>query len=163
MLLPENCKIVEGWAIQTMGSAATGDYVSLEGYARAMIVVQIRNGHASSGALTVFAATDTTGTNGAAMTLTNVWALTDYVLGTSTSTAMTKLPAAASFATDATSSTDQWWVIDIDASELGRNATSGLPNVAISPRLAASNSANYSGCMIYLYNPRYAGSDIEVL
>jgi hypothetical protein len=163
LLLAENCKIVEGWAIQTMGGAATGDWVSMKGYERAMIVVHITNGNASSGALTVQAATDTSGTNGAAMTMTNVWAKTDYVLGTTTATTLTKQTAAATFTTDATITTDQWWIVDIDAAELGLNATSGLPNDAISPRLALSNAANYSSCMIYLYNPRYAQATMDAV
>lgn len=162
MFLPDNSKIVQAFPVQTMGSAATGDWVSLKGYERCMILVHITNGHASSGALTVDKATDVAGSNeSAGITLNNVYAKTDYVQGTTTATALTKQTAAASFVTDATITTDQWWVVDIAASDL---PDSSYDYDCIQVNLALSNAGNLASGMYILYNPRYteaAGGVVE--
>jgi hypothetical protein len=137
-----------------MGGALTGDYVSLKGYNRCMILVHIAQGNASGGAITVDKATDVAGTGiSAGITMKNIRKLEDYVMGTTASTALVAVAAAATLATSATGSGESLYVIDVAAEDL--NGASAFDCLKVN--LALSNAGNLASAMYVLYEPRYAG------
>lgn len=151
MLLTENSRYVPAWDSQAMNNAASGDWISLKGYQRVLIMVALKRGNDTTAcSITLDKATDTSGSGAVAgITINNWWALTDYVINTSTSTLPTKGAAGTSIACSATASKTSYYYIDIDPAELGNYD-------CIRVKLEASNAANTSWAAYLLYNPRYA-------
>src|SRR4051812_11926257 len=73
-MLPENVRVVPAIAPIAGGSARSGDWVSLKGFERVMILVHIAMGNAATTAITVDKAQDVSGgTNSDGITLSRVY------------------------------------------------------------------------------------------
>jgi len=152
LFLTENSKLVLAGAISLGSGAITGDWISLKGYGACRChVILTRGADSTAAAITLDKAkTVAGGDESAGMTIKNWYSLTDYVPGTSTATDLTKGTAATSISTDTSQSVTHYYVLDVDASELGEGYD------CLQVNLAASNAANYQVAFYELYNPRYA-------
>ena len=150
-MLPERCKIV--WAITPQaGAAINGDIVSLKGYRKCTIIVQVNHANAAAGAITVDKFTNVAGANiSAGITMTNYWTNLDCA---ATDTLVKQAPAA-TFNMDA-GITPQKYVIEVDAAELP-DATPVIGNLydCIRVNTGASNAGNITSAVYILHDSRY--------
>lgn len=149
----ELCAVREAIKPQTMGSARSGDWVSLENYEGCLIEIHIAQGHASGSTITVDKATAVAGTNeSTGITLANWWKLED----TPTTTAnFTKGASAASISTSATGSGSSIYLIDIKAAELVAAHSDGTSYDCIQLEAGSSNASNVLSAVYHLYGARY--------
>ncbi len=153
MMLPQNAKICEAIKPQTGAAARSGDWVSLKGYNKCMIIVHIAQGNAATTAITVDKATDVAGTGeSTGITMNNWWYCKDTP---TTSDTYTKGTAAASITSSATGTGSSIYVIDIAAEELGAYD-------CVQVELGQSHASNLVSAMYVLYEPRYADSTMPV-
>ena len=158
-MMMEQVKIVPGLEHEIGSGAGTADRVSLEGYAKAGILVQIYQGHNATTAITVDKHTAASGgTESTGITLSNWWKLEDFVNGTTADT-WTKGTAAVSITSKATASvgSSSYYFIEIDADEL-RTVTSSVDYKFIEVETGISNALNFVWVTYFLFGPRYAGS-----
>lgn len=150
--LAEQIRVVPAIAPIAGGSARSGDWVSLKGYAGCLIVVNIAMGHAATTAITVDKATDVSGGgNSNGITVNRVWKHTGAI---GAAIAYAAVAAAASFTSSATGSGQDVYLLDVRADELGDYD-------CIQVELGASNSANIVSATYLLYGPRYSGSPVD--
>jgi len=151
MILAENSFPVRAFPTAT-GAAITGDWVSLKGYERAMLVViEERGASAVATVIRVDKATDVAATGeSTGITLNNFWQTGDLAAApTAATTLFTKGTAAASITGTTTQSVGQVTVVEIDTEELG--AFDCLQATVVS-----SNAAHTIAAFWILYNARYA-------
>jgi len=149
-MLAEQIRIVPAIAPIAGGSARSGDWVSLKGYAGVLIKVGIAMGNAATTAITVDKAkTVAGGENADGITVNRVYKHTG-ALGAAIS--YVAQAAAASFTSSNTGSGQDVYLLDIKAAELG----DGYDCVQV--ELGASNAANIVHADYLLYGPRYSGS-----
>jgi len=148
MMLPENMKIVEAIKPQTTAGARSGDWVSLKGYRKCAIIVQVARGaDATALAITVDKAKAVAGTdNSDGITMTHFWSNSDCVA----SDTLIKGTAAATIADDTTQSKDHIHVIDIDAVDLGEGYD------CIQVEVGQSAAATLVSAVYVLYGARFA-------
>lgn len=150
--LAEMIRVVPAIAPIAGGSARSGDWVSLKGYAGVLIVVNIAMGHAATTAITVDKATAVAGTgNSDSITVNRVWKHTGAI---GAAIAYAAVAAAASFTSSSTGSGQDVYLLDIRADELGDYD-------CVQVELGASNSANIVSANYLLYGSRYAGSPVD--
>ena len=150
--LVEQIRVVPAIAPIAGGSARSGDWVSLKGYAGVLIVVNIAMGNAATTAITVDKATAVDGSgNSNGITVNRVWKHTGAI---GAAIAYAAVAAAASFTSSSTGSGQDVYLLDIRADELGDYDCVQL-------ELGASNSANIVSAPYLLYGPRYAGSPVD--
>ncbi len=150
--LAEMIRVVPAIAPIAGGSARSGDWVSLKGYAGVLIVVNIAMGHAATTAITVDKATAVAGTgNSDGITVNRVWKHTGAI---GAAIAYAAVAAAASFTSSSTGSGQDVYLLDIRADELGDYD-------CVQVELGASNSANIVSATYLLYGSRYAGSPVD--
>ena len=161
MMLPDNIKVVAATPV-TRGTAATGDWVCLKGYARAMCLIDIVTGADDTELVfSVDKATSVAGANeSSGITLNNFWYLYNIVSATPATHAMTKGTAATSIATVTDRSKSHRIIIDIDAAEL---PTSSYDFDCVQLTVAGGNAAHTYSAQWILYNPRYAQSQATML
>jgi hypothetical protein len=137
----------EGWKIQAMDSGAVSDIINLKGYDGAMITIGIKQGNASSGAITVDKCDDVAGTTATTgITINHWWALVDTPQ--TTTTYATKGTAATSITPSTTGTGSSIYVIDIRVDELDRTKQ------CIRVNMASSSASNLSFCTIQPYRGR---------
>jgi hypothetical protein len=146
--LPENCKIVDGYAANVgAGAAVTGDYVSLKGYLRAYVVIKYRQADGNAITWNVTRATDVTPTGAVVMTeLMRIWSNLD----TATSDLLVERTAAVNYASGA-GATNKIIIFEVDPASL--TATFDCIAGASTTVIAA---AQYVDITYYLV-PKYAG------
>jgi hypothetical protein len=149
--LTDNAKIVLGSPI--IGALATTngdcDYVSLKGYERATILIQVDNATTvTGGAITLKQATAVAGTSEKALAFSSMWANTDCAAGdTLTETAVTSN----TFTTDTTDNKNLMYVIEVAADDL--DVANGFDCIRVDSLLMA----NAVGAVTYiLHGARYA-------
>jgi len=143
MLLPEGGVIHEAIKPQTGGSARSGDWVSLKGYEKCLILVHIGQNNAATTEITVDKATDVSGTGeSTGITLNNWWSAED------SAGVYTKGTAASSITSSDTGSGSSVYLIEVRAEELGAYD-------CIQVECGASNAANYISALYILYPGRY--------
>ncbi|MDO8472823.1 MAG: hypothetical protein Q7T05_03295 [Dehalococcoidia bacterium] len=147
MMLMENLRICEGIKPATAAGAKSGDWVSLKGFERLLILVHIAQGNAATTAITVDKATLVDGTgNSDGITMNNWWKLVDTP---QTADTWVKGTAAASITSSATGTGSSLYAIEIAASELGAYD-------CVQVELGASNAANVVSAAYLLSNARFA-------
>lgn len=149
--LTDIAKIVLGSPI--IGALATTngdcDYVSLKGYQRCTILIQVDNATTVTGAaITLKQATAVAGTSEKALGFTTMWANTDCAAGdTLTETAVTSN----TFTTDTTDAKNLMYVIEVAADDL--DVANGFDCLRVDSLLMA----NAVGAVTYiLHDARYA-------
>jgi len=151
MNLAEFIRVVPAIAPIAGGSARSGDWVSLKGYAGVLILVHIAMGNAATTAITVDKATDVAGGgNSNGIIVNRVFKETGAIGAAITYTEVT---AAASFTSSATGSGQDVYLLDVRADEIGDFD-------CVQVELGASNASNIVAASYLLYGPRYAGSPV---
>lgn len=150
----EKLQIASGFVPINIGSARSGDYVSMKGYGRCAIVFFAAAGPAGDDpTITITQATSVAPSNAKALNFTRI----DVKQGadlTAVGQFTTVTQAAANTYTDATSAEVQKiWVVDIKAEDL--DLDNGFDCVAVA--VGDAGTATQIGCAFYLlHEPRYA-------
>lgn len=150
--LDEQVALVQATAIAALTSTA-GDasYVSLKGYERCCIVIDVTNGTTvTGGAVTLKQASAVAGTGEKALAFTRMLSNTDVAAAqTLAETAVTSN----TFTTDTTNSKRLRYVIDVKASDL--DSANGFDCL----RVDVASMANANGQVAYmLYGAKYSGA-----
>ena len=155
MLISENGQIVLGIAPLDLGTARTGDRVSLKNYAHCTIIfVSAVGTDGDDPTITLQQSTVVAGTDAKALTFTNVWvkqAATD--LTATPNATKTAQSASETFTTDDSAQEMTMWVLEIDADTL--DVDNGFDVIGLNCSDIGSNAQ--LGTAIYiLTEPRYA-------
>lgn len=146
--LPENCKIVEGYAPNVGAAAAvTGDYVCLKGYHKAFVVIHYRQADGNAITWNVTRATNVSAGSAAVMTETmRIWSNLDCA----TSDTLVERTPAVNYSSG-TGATNKIIIFEVDPQTLTDtfDCIAGASTTAIA-------AAQYVSIMYYLV-PRYAG------
>jgi hypothetical protein len=146
--LPENCKIVDGWAANVgAGAAITSDYVCLKGYIKAYVVIKYRQADGNAITWNVTRATNVSAGSAAVMTETmRIWSNLD----TATSDLLVERTAAVNYASGA-GATNKIIVFEVDPASLTDtfDCIAGCSTTVIA-------AAQYVDITYYLV-PRYPG------
>lgn len=150
--LDEQVSLVQATSMVALTSTA-GDasYVSMKGYARCMITIDVLNATTvTGGAVTLKQATAVAGTGEKALAFTRMLSNTDVGAGQ----ALTETSVSSNtFTTDATNSKRLRYVIDVKASDL--DAANNFDCL----RVDVASMANAIGLVSYiLYGARYSGA-----
>jgi hypothetical protein len=146
--LADAVKIVAGLG-PVAPSTSTPDYVSLKGYARAAVIIQVLNGATVTGsAITLKQATSVAAAGEKALAFTTMMANTDCAAAdTLAATAV----ASNTFTTGNTNAKQMLYVLDVQASDL--DVAGGFDCI----RAGTANAVNATVSVTYvLYPPRYA-------
>ncbi len=160
-LLIQRGKVVPGLAPQTMAGAADGDWVSMKGYHRLVVLVHLTQGNAATTAITVDKATDVAGTGvSAGITLSRNWSIEDTAIGTDAGTNSDTWVAGASAAAITTSNTGtgaSMYAIEIFSGDLITGASAfGTAFDCVQVKLGASDANNIAQVTYILEPSRYA-------
>ena len=150
--MDEQALLVQATSMVALASTAgKGIYVSMKGYRRLTVVIDILNGTTVTGtAITAKQATTVAAGNEKPLAITRMLANTDYAASqTMTETAISNN----TFTTDATNNKRLRYVLEIDAESL--DVANGFDCVSIQ----GASAANSTGLITYiLWGARYSGS-----
>lgn len=149
-ILMEDVKVCEAFKPQTMGGAATGDWINLAGYSGVLFVIHITQGHGSSGNITLNKAkTAAGGSSSSGITMPHLAKCED---APGTSDTFTAVAAATALTPSTAGAGSSIYLIDVRAAELG----DGYNFAQIA--MALSNAGNVASGLALLYGPRAAAS-----
>lgn len=149
----ETADIVSGIVPINLGSARTGDTITMKNYGRCTIVFFKAAGSASEDpTITVEQATSIAPSNAKALTFTRIFTKQGTLTSTGTWTKTTQ-SAAGTYTNTTASENEAIWVIDILAEDL--DADNGFDCLRVT--IADAGSVNQLGAVLYiLTEPRYA-------
>lgn len=145
--------IVSGIVPIDLGSARTGDTISMKNFGRCAIVFFKEAGSASEDpTITVEQATSITPSNAKALTFTTIYQKQGTLTSVGTWTKVTQA-AAGTYTNTTASENEAIWVIDINAQDL--DADNGFDCLRVT--IADAGSTNQMGSVLYLlHEPRYS-------
>lgn len=148
MSIAQNAKVVQAIAPAALGTAITGDFVSLKGYRKATIIIELTRG--ANATVVNFTVDKAPLVNGAGattgITLRKWWGNID----TAANDTLVRGAAGTSIAGIATQSKNNQYVIEIDAEELGE----ATPCIAV---VTSAGHASHFVSATYILEPaRYA-------
>lgn len=152
MGLFEKVKVCECFKPLTLDAAGTGDWINLENYGGALIILHITQGGAETNAITIDKAkTAGGGSESTGITINNFWYCADTP---QTADTFTKGTAATSITSSNTTSGSSLYVIDLTAAELGDGYSYFQVNCAISA------ATDIGSCVAILYDAAYPGAAV---
>lgn len=157
--LDEQVYLVQA-AADLLLTTTVGDtkYVSMKGYRKACIIIDINNGTTVTGAIiTLKQATAVAGTSEKALAFTRMLANTDYAAAV----AMTETAVVSNtFTTDTTNSKRLRYILDVDSADL--DVANGFDCLRVDATAHAATASLGANVSYILYGARYSGASAVV-
>lgn len=123
MMSPNAALVEQAKIVQLLGpvapSSSTCDFVSLKGCSRCALVIPVKNGSTVTGsAITLTQATDVSNTSGKTLSFTQAWRCINAGPSGNTDVLSSFTVSSNTFTTDTTNTTDNLYVIEIQATDL---------------------------------------------
>ncbi len=155
MISPNAALVEQTKIVQLLGpvapSTSTCDYISLKGCSRVALIIPVKNGSTVTGsAITITQATDVSNTSGKTLAFTSAWRAINAGPSGNTDVLSSFTVSSNTFTTDTTNTTDNLYVIEINATDL--DVANGFD--CIRPNTANSVNATLSVVAV-LYPLKY--------